>query len=91
MKKRELDSNEPILFLWADSLIRDTDGFVASALRAGEVAVEKKKIVFMGAEPTYASTGLGYMKKSTPLKEWDGVFALDTFVEKPDRKTAEAY
>lgn len=89
--KRRLDPNEPVFFLWADSLIRDTDGFVASALRAGEVAVQKNKIVFIGAEPTYASTGLGYMKKSTPLKDWDGVFALDSFVEKPDRKTAEAY
>ncbi len=91
VNQRKFGVNEPVLFLWADSLIRDTDGFVASALRAGEVAVEKNKIVFIGAEPTYASTGLGYMKKSTPLKGWEGVFELDSFVEKPDRKTAENY
>ena len=35
IKKRKM-ADESILFLWADHLIRDTDGFTATVLRAGE-------------------------------------------------------
>jgi len=91
VKKRKLDPNEPVLFLWADSLIRNNDGFAASALKAGQVAADEKKIVFIGAEPTYASTGFGYMKKSKPVNGWQGIYELEAFVEKPDKKTADKY
>jgi mannose-1-phosphate guanylyltransferase/mannose-6-phosphate isomerase len=91
VKKRGLDANEPILFLWADSLIRNNDGFAASALKAGEVAADQKTVVFIGAEPTYASTGFGYMHKGKQVNGWQGIHALEAFVEKPDKKTADMY
>lgn len=91
VKKRRLDETEPILFLWADSLIRNNDGFAASALKAGQVASDVHKIIFLGAEPTYPSTGFGYMKKGQPVNGWQGIYQLEAFVEKPDRKTADAY
>lgn len=91
VKKRKLNHDEPILFLWADSLIRDNDGFTASALKAGQVATDEKKIVFIGAEPSYPATGFGYMKKSKPVNGWQGIYELEAFVEKPDKNTAEKY
>ncbi len=91
VKKRKLDPTEPVLFLWADSLIRNNDGFAASALKAGQVAADEKKIVFIGAEPTYASTGFGYMKKAKQVNGWQGIYELEAFVEKPDKKTADRY
>ncbi len=91
VKRRELDPTEPILFLWADSLIRDNDGFAASVLKAGQVATDKKTIVFIGAEATYPSVGLGYMKKGPQVNGWTGIYELEAFVEKPDRKTAKTY
>ncbi len=91
VKKRKLDPNEPILFLWADSLIRNNDGFVASVLKAGEVAAEKDTLVFIGAEPSYASTGLGYIHMGKQVNGWQGIREFVGFVEKPDRKTAEKY
>lgn len=90
VKKRKLDA-EPILFLWADSLIRDVKGFAASALKAGAVASSQKTIVFIGAEPTYASTGMGYMHKGAYVDGWTDVYQLSGFKEKPDKKTASKY
>ena len=83
--------NEPIFFLWADHIIRDVDSFVATILRAGQVAEHQDRVVFIGAEPNYASTKLGYIKKGSMLEGWHGVYDFAGFVEKPDKKTAESY
>jgi len=90
INKRNLD-NEPILFLWADHLIRDTDGFVATALRAGEIASSEGKLVFIGVEPTYAATGFGYMERNGKVQSWQDAYELTSFKEKPDHKTAGQY
>jgi mannose-1-phosphate guanylyltransferase len=90
MKKRG-HTDEPVVFLWGDQLIHNSDGFVASVLRAGEVSTEQNRIVFMGIEPTYPSTGFGYIHKGEPLDGWVSVFGLDSFVEKPKAGIAEKY
>jgi len=90
IKKRRF-GDEPILFLWADHLIRDTDGFVATAFRAGEIASAERKLVFIGVEPTYASTGFGYMERKGKIEGWPDAFELVRFKEKPDHKTAGQY
>lgn len=90
IKKRGL-TDEPIVFLWGDQLIHNTDGFVASVLRAGEVSADQKKIVFMGIEPTYPSTGFGYIHKGKALENWVNVFELKTFKEKPKADMADKY
>ena len=91
VEKRKLSADEPILFLWADHLIRATDGFSATALKAGELASQKKSIVFIGIEPIYPSIALGYMKKNKPISGWHDVYEFGGFVEKPDKKTAKEY
>lgn len=91
IKKRGL-KDQPVLFLWADHLIRDKEGFMASVKSAGKLADEQKKLVFMGVEPSYPSTGFGYIQKGEPLSsDVKNVFNLVQFVEKPDRVTAEHY
>jgi mannose-1-phosphate guanylyltransferase len=90
IKERGLE-NEPVFFLWADHLIRDTDGFAATMLKAGNIAEDERRLVFIGVEPTYPSTGFGYMERDGALKDWPGAFHLVSFKEKPDRKTAERY
>lgn len=83
--------DEPILFLWADHLVRDNKEFVATMRRAGKVALSEQKLAFIGVEPSYASTGFGYMRRSHPLAEHEGVYELGSFEEKPDQATAEKY
>ncbi|MEO8684810.1 MAG: sugar phosphate nucleotidyltransferase, partial [Devosia sp.] len=55
--------------------------YAADAARAG-------KLVTFGIVPTAPETGYGYIKAGQSLG--DGVNAVDRFVEKPDRETAEA-
>jgi len=82
---------EPILFLWADHLIRDANGFAATVLKAGDLATAEKRLVFIGIEPTYPSTGFGYMERDGAIKGWRDAYNLVRFVEKPKKRTAEKY
>ena len=91
VQKRGISEDEPVLFLWADHLIRSADGFSATALKAGELAATYKKIVFIGVEPTYPSTGLGYIHKGKALGGWQDVYEFSGFVEKPNLTTAQSY
>ena len=90
IKKRKL-GDEPILFLWADHLVRNADGFASTMLKAGEIADTEKKLVFIGVNPTYPSTGFGYMERDGKLKDWRDAYNLMSFKEKPAKKTAEQY
>jgi mannose-1-phosphate guanylyltransferase len=88
IRRRKL-SNQAILFLWADHLIQDKKKFAQSAKQAAELAEKEQRPVFIGAEPTFASTGFGYMQKGKKIGK--DVFELNQFVEKPDKKTADQY
>lgn len=91
IRRRKL-ADQPIFFLWADHLIRDTKGFSGTVKLADELADKLDKLVFMGIEPSYPSTGLGYMKKGERLANgFKNVYELEKFVEKPDLDTAEEY
>ena len=91
IKRLGLD-DQAIFFLWSDHVIRDTRGFVNTANQAAELAEQLEKIVFIGVEPTHASTGLGYMEKGDRLHNgFKNAFNLKQFVEKPDRRTATQY
>ena len=75
------------LALPSDHLVRDIDAFrgaldrVAPAVRAGKLAC-------FGIAPAGPETGFGYIRAGAEAAP--GVFAIDRFVEKPDRPTAEA-
>lgn len=90
IKKRKLP-NEPILFLWADHLIRDDDSFAATILKADEVAETEQKLVFIGVDPSYPATGFGYLERDGLVKGWKEVYGLSSFKEKPDQETAQRY
>jgi mannose-1-phosphate guanylyltransferase len=84
--------DQAIFFLWSDHVIRDKVGFTGTATLAAELAEKQQKMVFVGVEPTYPSTGLGYMEKGDRLPNgFKNAFELVKFVEKPDYKTAVKY
>ncbi len=91
LKKNNYDPDEPIAVLWADHLIRDTRGFVSSLKRAGELACKYQKVVYIGAEPLYASTGFGYMEHGPSFDHEPQTYELISFHEKPDYKVAKKY
>lgn len=85
------DADEPIAFLAADHYVRDTTGFVHSFKLASETSKQAGRIVLVGIEPDYPATGFGYIKKGEVFDERSFIFSVDSFKEKPDYETAQAY
>lgn len=92
-------SEETILLaLPADHYIQDPAGFIETA-RTGARYAQEGQLVTFGIVPNAPETGYGYIRKGTCLTSGDGddaqhapdVWAIDQFVEKPDRETAEQY
>jgi len=70
----------------ADHRIERVDDFHAALVRAAESAHER--IVTLGIVPTRAECGYGYIRKGRAISS--SVFEIDSFVEKPSPKRAEA-
>ena len=75
------------LVLAADHLISDDVAFEKAVGQAAEQAQEGNLVVF-GIRPTGPETGYGYLEVA---ETGDGPQPLESFVEKPDRATAEKY
>ena len=84
------DPEAILALLPADHLIRDEAAFAAAIERALAAAAEGWLVAF-GITPDRPETGYGYIKLGRALDGIDGVSAIERFVEKPDRATAESY
>jgi mannose-1-phosphate guanylyltransferase/mannose-6-phosphate isomerase len=75
----------------SDHVVKDDAVFAAAVERAAEVAATGRLVLF-GIKPAEPHTGYGYIQQGSPLSGFDGrAFAVQSFAEKPDRKTAETY
>jgi len=83
-----LDRDAIMLVMPSDHVIRDVPAFRA-AIEAARPLVEQGWLATFGITPDGPETGYGYIKRGETLAE--GVARVDSFVEKPDRETAEAY
>jgi mannose-1-phosphate guanylyltransferase len=81
-------TDDLLLVLPSDHLVRDPDGFGAAVRQAVPFAADGWIVTF-GMKAERAETGYGYIARGTALG--GGVFEAEGFVEKPDRATAEAY
>ena len=75
-----------LLVLPSDHVIADVAAFHAAVEQAA-AAADTGRLVTFGIQPSGPETGYGYIKAVAG----EGVRAVDRFVEKPDRATAEAY
>ena len=82
------DGEAVVLALAADHVVRDKSAFLA-ACRQGFVAAEGGRITTFGVKPERAATEYGYIHPGEAVS--GEVRAVQTFVEKPDRATAEQY
>jgi len=87
------DPQAAVMNFWADHLIKDERIFRRTEKIAARIAFEEKTLVAIGIKPTWAHTGLGYIKAGKIFKKINGVsvYKLEKFVEKPDQKTAEKF
>ncbi|MDB5166501.1 MAG: mannose-phosphate guanylyltransferase [Candidatus Saccharibacteria bacterium] len=88
---RRHPADEPLAAIHADHYIRDTDGFVHSFKVATDASVTENRMVLVGVEPTYPSTGFGYIEKGSLQNETTFVYNVASFKEKPDYATALDY
>jgi len=87
--KAQDNNQDPVLLvLAADHLIEDLQAFHSSIARAQTLA-EQGKLVTFGIVPGEAHTGYGYIKSGAAIDKFG--FEVDSFVEKPDLQTAQAY
>jgi mannose-1-phosphate guanylyltransferase/mannose-6-phosphate isomerase len=72
----------------SDHLIRDVAAFHA-AMRSAIGAAQQGYLVTFGIAPSHPATGYGYIESGDDMG--NGALRVRRFVEKPDRKTAEAF
>ena len=97
----ELERRDPdavMVSLHSDHVIAPPEAFRALIARAAELAAGHRRLFTIGAVPTRAETGYGYVRlgEALPPLEGDGAaaqpgYGVAKFVEKPDRETAEEY
>lgn len=87
---RRHDHDEPIAFVHSDHNIRDIDGYARSIKAAAEASSKSGKVTLIGIEPTFPSTGFGYIERDGEVVDTDA-FIIESFKEKPDFETAKAY
>lgn len=79
-----------MLVLPSDHHIHDKEAFLQAVRQGAHIANEGKLVTF-GITPNRAETGYGYICKGQRYGQRNNCFIIDSFVEKPDRKTAEHY
>ena len=87
------DTNiEPILLiLSSDHQIKDLVNFHLAIKNSLDIATRGDLVIF-GVNPTYPSTGYGYIKSIKPLDSNNFLAKkVDRFIEKPDKETAELF
>jgi mannose-1-phosphate guanylyltransferase len=87
------DPDAVIMTESADRLVDPIPLYLKTLLAAAKVAYENKVMVAMGVTPTYAHTGLGYLKKGVGWGKVEEIdfFRLEQFVEKPSQEVADQY
>ena len=80
------DSNAVILTLPSDQLITVDEAYHTAIQNAQKLS--ENRLVTFGIVPTTPHTGYGYIKPGNNL---EGGYEVSSFVEKPDRETAEKY
>ena len=84
------DPNAVVVVMAADHAIGDTTA-LQQILRKAAAAAAAGHIVTLGIAPDHPATGYGYVRKGPAIAGAGDVFAVESFVEKPDEQTAARY
>lgn len=83
--------DEPIAFVHSDHTIRDIQGFKRSFNVAAKNATNRNEITLIGIEPTFPSTGFGYIQRDGTIDAQAGIYKVESFKEKPNFETAKKF
>jgi mannose-1-phosphate guanylyltransferase len=92
---QQQDPQAIVAVLPADHVIASRVAFQGALSRAAEAAAAGY-LVTLGIEPEFPHTGYGYIKRGAPIgvpsdSGAQDLYAVERFLEKPDRTTAEAF
>ena len=89
---RHHDPDATMAVLTSDHYIADREAF-QRVLAAAYEAAQAGHLVTLGIQPSFPSTGYGYIERGEALAEMDGLTAyrVNAFREKPDTSTAETF
>ena len=90
---KHLDPNAAMIVCPADHLISNSEKYL-SILADGVKLVKSdpNSLVTIGIEPTYASTGYGYIQSGEPVAgEIKGAYKVQAFAEKPTTEVARQF
>jgi mannose-1-phosphate guanylyltransferase len=89
---RRRDPDAVMAMLTADHYIANVERF-RGVLAAAEKVARSGKIVTLGIQPAFPSTGFGYIQQGETVGRFDGFEAFHAvqFTEKPDAATAERF
>jgi mannose-1-phosphate guanylyltransferase/mannose-6-phosphate isomerase len=90
LKVLEDDPDGLILLMPSDHIVGNVEAFHA-AVQVAATAARAGALVTFGIKPSAPETGYGYIKSAAKLDDVPGAFAVERFVEKPDRATAQTY
>lgn len=92
LKVAQVDPQGTVVVAWSDSFISNQDAFM-DALKLAEEAAQTANGVIIGVNPTFPSTGYGYIKMGSPISNMQGgdVFWIEQFIEKPDLERAKRF
>ena len=85
---QSLDPEGLMLVMPADHVIQNQKAFI-DAIISGLAYSGDNSLVTFGIVPDHAETGYGYIKQGNELNK--NIYTIQSFVEKPDSKTAETY
>ena len=82
-----------VAFFPADHYIPDPERFEQTIRAAAELAGTKGAIATLGIQPTFPSTGYGYIEQGESAGEYSSIAAyqVSRFTEKPEKSVAEAF
>ncbi|MCA8318275.1 mannose-1-phosphate guanylyltransferase/mannose-6-phosphate isomerase [Burkholderia multivorans] len=84
------DSDALLLVLPSDHIVQNSQAFISAVATATDVAKGGRLVTF-GIPPTEPHTGYGYIRRGKPLDANEQVYAVDAFIEKPDREHATEF
>lgn len=83
-------NDDLILVMPSDHIIENEEKFISHVKKAAKAANEGYLVTF-GIIPNKAETGYGYIKQDKKLAEFDEIFKVEKFIEKPQKEIAENF
>ncbi len=82
--------NDLMLVMPSDHIIKDAPAFLANVKNAANAARDDFLVTF-GKLATNPETGYGYIKKGEKLSEFNDIYTVEKFIEKPDLQSAKDF